>query len=549
MSQPKDPPSTFWDTKDEKSNQKLKQEYLLVRGLSGKIRKQLSNTDKENLRCASREDLEVLMQHYMDDAVKRQDDLQTSERMAAKTERGLTRFLNSFHGYVEAYSGIVSLVKGAGGGYGEAAYGALAMFLVIAVNKHKTESFIENMLVELRQQYLRTQMLNDAGVYSSQRMKEYTAVLYRQGVEFLYEAVRYYSIGAWRRLRYVLTKPPSVGLESKVSDIKTAIVEIEREARALDGVRLNQVEIVQTQIRQEQLVDKKTLGEVRATLATLQERSDKDRLDIIRRLLRLDVKDVQDHIDEYELQLDDTFGSIKRLPAFDVDAALVSRPEFQDWREHDTPTVFLLHGATVAPDDTSFSWLSPACTRLIRDPDSILRSRNRKRMPLVMYHVNKISDWDSESVSKTPLALVLSKLIYQVVASDQGKTVLREEERFTFLKGQLEALVGGPPRQTAEKLQVFVRIWATLLKDLEIRDAVLVLDRIDNMQGSIERVLEITSDLVRRSPATIKVFATARTRYLLSEPDIEDKLGSGELVSMRMDQDGWGAVSSNHDRE
>jgi hypothetical protein len=73
-------------------------------------------------------------------------------------------------------------------------------------------------------------------------MKEFTAIVYRLGIEFLYEAIRYYSTGPLHRLWHVATKPPSMRLTEKVTDIKTAIEEMTKEKEMLNGIRLFNVE-------------------------------------------------------------------------------------------------------------------------------------------------------------------------------------------------------------------------------------------------------------------------------------------------------------------
>lgn len=107
-------------------------------------------------------------------------------------------------------------------------------------------------------------MLKD--VYPTERMKEYTAKLYRLGIEFLHETVRYYALGAFRRLRYIITRPPSISVELRVSDIKFAIQGLEREMRALDGVRLNAIEQAQHRMEQNQKEDRITLEEASTIL-------------------------------------------------------------------------------------------------------------------------------------------------------------------------------------------------------------------------------------------------------------------------------------------
>jgi hypothetical protein len=80
-------------------------------------------------------------------------------------------------------------------------------------------------------------------VYSNPSMKEHFAVVYRLGVEFLREAALYYSIGTHKRLWHVLTRPPSVDIETKVSGIKGAIEEMTREMETFDRIRLKGVEV------------------------------------------------------------------------------------------------------------------------------------------------------------------------------------------------------------------------------------------------------------------------------------------------------------------
>jgi hypothetical protein len=108
------------------------------------------------------------------------------------------------------------------------------------VNKHKTEEIINNMLLTLQHQYCRIQMVKE--VYTTARMKEHIAVVYRLGIEFLYEAIRYYSTGGFHRFWRVMAQPPNIQLTDKVTEIQTAIEEIRKEMEVLDGIRLNTVE-------------------------------------------------------------------------------------------------------------------------------------------------------------------------------------------------------------------------------------------------------------------------------------------------------------------
>jgi hypothetical protein len=108
------------------------------------------------------------------------------------------------------------------------------------VNKEKTEGIVSSMLFTLNEQYSRIQMLKE--VYATTRIKEHIAEVYRLGIEFVHQATLYYSIGSFRRFLYLLSQPPSIALEGKVSEIKKAIKEMRMEMETQDRIRLNNVE-------------------------------------------------------------------------------------------------------------------------------------------------------------------------------------------------------------------------------------------------------------------------------------------------------------------
>ena len=98
---------------------------------STKLLKRLSKQEREYLGCASAYDLEVVYETYLRQATERQSEANAGTIMSLRVERSTTKFLERFHGYVKAYSGVIQLMNGAGANYGDAAYGALSMFLVV----------------------------------------------------------------------------------------------------------------------------------------------------------------------------------------------------------------------------------------------------------------------------------------------------------------------------------------------------------------------------------------------------------------------------------
>ena len=73
-------------------------------------------------------------------------------------------------------------------------------------------------------------------------MKTYIADAYRLGIEFAREVTLYYSRSTYRRLLEAVTKPPQLFIDQKLSEITSAITEIEKERAMLDSQRLFQVQ-------------------------------------------------------------------------------------------------------------------------------------------------------------------------------------------------------------------------------------------------------------------------------------------------------------------
>ena len=73
-------------------------------------------------------------------------------------------------------------------------------------------------------------------------MKACIADAYRLGIEFAREVTLYYSRPRYRRLLEAVTKPPQLFIDQKLSEITTAITEIEKERATLDSQRLFQVQ-------------------------------------------------------------------------------------------------------------------------------------------------------------------------------------------------------------------------------------------------------------------------------------------------------------------
>jgi hypothetical protein len=106
------------------------QTRLLAKGTS----KKLLWEEKDYLDGSSAGELEEILQTYLDRASGQQRANATRPGKFNCVDRKNAKFLNDFHSYAKAYSGVIEWMKGApgGGGDGDATYGALSFFLTVS---------------------------------------------------------------------------------------------------------------------------------------------------------------------------------------------------------------------------------------------------------------------------------------------------------------------------------------------------------------------------------------------------------------------------------
>jgi hypothetical protein len=105
-------------------------EYHTAQASSLSMRKKLSKSDQAHLAHASGPELEDMIQRYVDEAASQQEKM---KKEGSKAERNMSKFLDNFNGYFQAYAGVIGIIKGAGFGQGEAAYGALQVLLIVSM--------------------------------------------------------------------------------------------------------------------------------------------------------------------------------------------------------------------------------------------------------------------------------------------------------------------------------------------------------------------------------------------------------------------------------
>lgn len=96
-----------------------------------KIRKSLTGDETKYLTNCSASELEILFSRYLDQVENAKKHHEGDGRGWKAARNGVSKFLNNFNDYVRAYSGVIQIMNGAGPSYGDAAYGALSVLLVV----------------------------------------------------------------------------------------------------------------------------------------------------------------------------------------------------------------------------------------------------------------------------------------------------------------------------------------------------------------------------------------------------------------------------------
>lgn len=100
-----------------------------------KIRKRLSKAETQYLSDCSASELETLFSRYLGQAEDRREHHDGDMRVLNRARKESSKFLNNFNDYVQAYSAVIQMMNGVGPNYGDMAYGALSLLLVVLAPK------------------------------------------------------------------------------------------------------------------------------------------------------------------------------------------------------------------------------------------------------------------------------------------------------------------------------------------------------------------------------------------------------------------------------
>ncbi|KAL8834561.1 MAG: hypothetical protein Q9170_003689 [Blastenia crenularia] len=427
--------------------------------------------------------------------------------MIRRAGRKTVTFANHFAGFLQAYSGIVEIMQGVDQQNGGVAYAALSSLFIVAINKQRKEEKIDATLLTLQKEFSRIEILQD--IHFSPIMMTHIDHAYRLGIEFAEEAEYYYSRSSYRRVLEAFTKPPSLGIDTKISEITNVMVEIDKERATLDSQRL--------------LVVQQNVDDIRETVEGTQVELAKERLGILKMKLLVDQICPRGMPATYGALIHEAFKNPGRLKNLSIDR-ITQDDTFRHWENARGSSMMLLHGTT-AITKGDFSWLSPLVLHLIE--------RYQDQRKLVFFHFCHDRTFMEPD---TPLQDVLSSIIYQVLAA--RPSMLLDVSLYQELMSQ-----SSDPNWHSISPEI---ILDSLIKLLDFFPEVyLLIDRVDRIKGSAQSFTQPLVRIVDHCKGRVKIFLVAssnRQGYPEGKmtPEVleslEEDLGPRRFFRLRLDQ-------------
>ncbi|KFX86685.1 hypothetical protein V490_08931, partial [Pseudogymnoascus sp. VKM F-3557] len=187
---------------------------------------------------------------------------------AKKFGHSAQNFVKVFTDFLGAYSGIISLVKNAGPGYGEVAYETMSLFLSVFVNKSLNDSKFNDLVRELSKAFPQLDQLSS--IYPSSSLETSVALVYKEVIVFARQATTYFtrlSVRIWMSIG----RPPSIGIDNTASTIKGKLADVNSQAMVLLHERTRAIQIT---LEEGQAENNKSHQQSQTEIRILQQKND-----------------------------------------------------------------------------------------------------------------------------------------------------------------------------------------------------------------------------------------------------------------------------------
>ncbi|KAL8647629.1 MAG: hypothetical protein Q9226_006353 [Calogaya cf. arnoldii] len=480
----------------------------------------------------------------------------------SKASKHTQNFTTKFSGFLESYSGIVEVVKGADQQYGGLAYGLLMRVCKVAVNKSRHEAVIEETMDNVRSSLPRMRAFKE--IYPTKELEDLVAKVYIEVMQFLRQSIKYYLRPGYRtdlkyvgcqacahqilvRLWHAVSHPPKMGLEVDVAKIACKINEVIEESTIGLHQRVRDVQnqfsaneksvasrFDQVNTRLDQVdarfgpVNKKILGEHiiacgRSAIDWIlcieleQHRIEENQIELRNHLMPGWTDQVHDsELASYQSLLEHEFGvdCIERTLS-----DLCGREEYAQWRNNKQSCILRLSGYT--SNCTGLCWLSAIIPSLIKQ----LRGQKHH----LIFCLIQQQHWMEEEV---PMEKILTNITFQLL--QRWSENVHDWKLFSEVHQELKK------HTWAEDLVSLRRVLVTVLAQLE--ETTIILDRIDRAKQApkvIKTLLQILSEshCVARILLVTKPASTAMEWELDTSDEVKQKVTYLEIDGWDQEQD------------
>lgn len=419
----------------------------------------------------------------------------------AAVQSGLT----AVSGFLENFSGLVEIAKGADQQYGGLAYGTLSLLLSVVVRKSKHEEAYLDSFEELGYAFPRLETLLRLDPY--ERLERLVATTFADVIRFARQATEYYSSG--RQRIKVAFKPENDAL----GQVRKGLSRIREECDIFMLQQIDELRLEVGNIRVQLETTRAGVHRTERNVLTQINSADTLYLAELRGLLGL--KEMSPHIDlvSYGEVLREHFSAenlyLKHSHPREVSMQLLSGDDdFHLWWDAETSCVLLAGGSNCTEDNSTgtLNWLSMGAVLAVEQ----LRTKGKN----IAYFLVQ-PDYSSQ---RCPLRSVLASLLYQLAEMHDNRLRSRLDRIQYFISRpcwrRMEP-ANGDKELMEGMYDVLVDVFSAFMPEDEIN---IVVDRLDRCEldssddleapDTVRNVLEMLLRVTTKAKCRIKVLLT-----------------------------------------
>lgn len=263
-------------------------------------------------------------------------------------------------------------------------------------------------------------------------------------------------------------------------------------------------------------------------MKALRKEVDRERLEHLQQLLGVTLDEVDPSIGRYDDLLNETF-KMRTLGPFDVQKHLYENKFFRMWHQTDDLQLLVLQGSTKYPPNTDLSWLSSGATHVILKAFDIFQTGS-----LLLRHFCQTRYNSGGSV--VARQRILSSLIFQLLRTPLGQSLIRDNESYARVKHDVELVNQVDPDRPGEVSRQLFDVLGHVIRMAGAQQVLIVVDRLDVVEGDLEDFMDPLLKFMSNTEFTVKVMLTVSTPRTLKSRQIKRGLGENGYKILEIDQ-------------